>query len=136
MAENFLKNYLANFLSETVNLSEKLRLEMIVVGFEKQGRHSLSFLNEIYRIIQELLQNSIKHAQATQATVEVVENENHVSITVEDNGIGISENKNEPGKGLSSIRAKVTYLNGQMEISSAVEGGTLVVIDRLSPTLE
>ena len=123
-------------LSETVNLSEKLRLEMIVVGFEKQGRHSLSFLNEIYRIIQELLQNSIKHAQATQATVEVVENENHASITVEDNGIGISENKNEPGKGLSSIRAKVTYLNGQMEISSAAEGGTLVVIDRLSPTLE
>lgn len=123
-------------LAETVNLSEKLHLEMIVVGFEDRRRYSLSFLNDVYRIIQELLQNVVKHAQATQATVEVVEHENHVSIMVEDNGIGISENKNEPGKGLSSIQAKVTYLNGQIEISSAAEGGTLVVIDHLSPTLE
>lgn len=123
-------------LSETVNLSDKLHLEMIVVGFEDRRRYSLSFLNEVYRIVQELLQNSIKHAQATQATVEVAEHENHVSITVEDNGIGISETKNEPGKGLSSIRAKVTYLNGKIEINNSAEGGTLVVIDHLSPTLE
>jgi len=123
-------------LSKTVNISEKLQLEIIIVGFEDKHRYSLSFLNEVYRIIQELLQNTVKHAQATQATVEVVEHENDVSIMVEDNGIGISENKNEPGKGLSSIQAKVTYLNGEIEISSAAEGGTLVVIDRLSPPLE
>jgi signal transduction histidine kinase len=123
-------------LSKTVNISEKLQLEIIIVGFEDKHRYSLSFLNEVYRIIQELLQNTVKHAQATQATVEVVEHENYVSIMVEDNGIGISENKNEPGKGLSSIQAKVTYLNGEIEISSAAEGGTLVVIDRLSPPLE
>lgn len=123
-------------LAETVNLSEKLHLEMIIVGFDEPYRYSLSFLNEVYRIIQELLQNIVKHAQATEAMVEVVEHKNHVSVMVEDNGIGMTENKGEAGKGLSSIQAKVTYLNGQIEISNAAEGGTQVVIDGLSPLLE
>ena len=136
LIEHYGLRYALEDLAETVNISEKLHLEMIISGFENSPRGSLSFLNEVYRIIQELLQNIIKHAQATQATVEVVEHENHVSIMVEDNGIGMAENKNEPGKGLNSIQAKVTYLNGQIEISSAPEGGTLVVIDNLSPRFE
>lgn len=134
LLERYGLRYALEDLAETVNLTEKLHLEMSIIGFETQGQYSISFLNEVYRIIQELLQNIVKHAHATQAIVEIVEHANSVSILVEDNGIGMAERKNELGKGLSSIKAKVNYFNGQMELSSSVEGGTLVVIDHLSPT--
>ncbi|MFN8347194.1 MAG: ATP-binding protein [Spirosomataceae bacterium] len=123
-------------LGETVNVSEKLRLEMIIGGFEDTRHYPLSFLNEVYRIVQELLQNIMKHANATQATVEVAEHEGRVSVAVEDNGVGMAEKNNEPGKGLASLRAKVLYLNGRIEFSKPPGGGTLIVIEGLSPQSE
>lgn len=123
-------------LASMVNISEKLQLSTHLVGVENRSKFPVPFLNEVYRIVQELVQNIVKHAQATQATVEVVEHDNYFSIMVEDNGVGISPNSISTGKGLNSIQKKVAYLNGQMEISPAPEGGTLIVIDGLSPRSE
>ncbi|MBC7893169.1 MAG: hypothetical protein H7Y12_13210, partial [Sphingobacteriaceae bacterium] len=115
-------------LAEAISLSGKLRVTPLLVGFETNRNYPGHFLNDLYRIIQELLQNVIKHAQATEATVEVVEHEESVSLLVEDNGRGLPESI-EPGQGLRTIQARVAHFNGQMEASRRPEGGTMVVIE-------
>ncbi|WP_080059414.1 sensor histidine kinase [Spirosoma aerolatum] len=116
-------------LGETVNTSEKLKLDMIVVGFDEPTDYPLSFLNELYRIVQELLHNILKHAQATQATIEVIDHEKTVSIIAEDDGIGFVDNEASKGKGLTDMKTKIAYLNGQMEIKQKQDSGTLIVIE-------
>lgn len=116
-------------LSNTINLSEKIELETIVIGFENTARYSPQFLNNIYRITQELLHNIIAHANASHAILELVEHSDHISMMVEDNGSGIKEPYSENGLGLNSIQSKIEYFNGAMEITNKQEGGTLIVIE-------
>ena len=116
-------------LAYTVNLSGKLQVATVVVGFEDTTSYPAPFLRDIYRILQELLHNILKHAQATEALLELVEHPRQVSIMAEDNGVGIEEGRISGGKGLETIRSKIAYLNGRVEISRKKEGGTLVVIE-------
>ena len=116
-------------LAESVNLSEKVRLYPIVVGFDEPL--PIPFLSDLYRIVQELVHNVIKHAQATEATIEVIEHDRHVTILVEDNGVGIPTDTLGDGQGLQTIRAKVALRHGQMDVQRKADGGTLVVIDNL-----
>ncbi|HVV07184.1 MAG TPA: ATP-binding protein, partial [Puia sp.] len=129
-------------MAQSVNLSGKLRVQAVVVGFQDTNGYSPAFLKDCYRILQELLQNILKHAHATEAVLEVVEHPAHavhpggISILVEDNGIGVPEGISsgkyrEPfsGKGLSTIFSKIAYLDGRIEICRKQMGGTLVVIE-------
>jgi two-component system, NarL family, sensor kinase len=85
----------------------------------------------IYRIIQELLNNIMKHAAAKEATVQLVKEEGRLSIIVEDNGEGFDTAmiKNNKGAGLISIQSRVDYLKGQLDIHSEQGKGTLVNIE-------
>ncbi|HEY5465200.1 MAG TPA: ATP-binding protein [Hanamia sp.] len=116
-------------LASTINLSEKIKLEMVVIGFEITTKYSPLILNNIYRIAQELLHNIIAHANATNAILELVEHSEHISLMVEDNGSGIKEPFSENGLGLNSIQSKIEYFNGAIEITNKQEGGTLIVIE-------
>jgi signal transduction histidine kinase len=116
-------------LAESVNLSEKVQIQPIVVGFDNPL--PLSFLSDLYRIIQELVHNVIKHAQATEAAIEVIQHNRHVTIMVEDNGVGIPTDSLGDGQGLQTIRAKVALRHGQMDVQRKADGGTLIVIDNL-----
>jgi signal transduction histidine kinase len=108
----------------TANLSGKLHMELIIVGFDDSREYPLPFLNDLYRILQELLHNILKHAQATTALLEIVEHETALSIMVEDNGLGLTT-PSEQGMGLKAIRAKIAYLNGTIDISSTMAGGAM-----------
>ncbi|WP_020596596.1 ATP-binding protein [Spirosoma panaciterrae] len=116
-------------LGETVNTSEKLKLDMIVVGFNNPTAYPISLLNDLYRIVQELVHNILKHAQATHATIEVVGHKKTVSIIAEDDGVGFVDDGATKGKGLTDIKTRTAYLNGQMEIKQKQDSGTLIVID-------
>ena len=80
-------------------------------------------------MLQELLQNIVKHAEAKQALLELVEHEHDVSILMEDDGIGINLDDAANGKGLETVRSKIAYLKGRFEIGRKKEGGTLIVIE-------
>lgn len=114
---------------ETVNVSRKLLVRAVIVGFEDGSRYAPGFLNDVYRMLQELLHNILKHAGAERAFLELVEHERDLSILVEDDGVGIDEVKAVKGKGLETVRSKIAYLNGRVEIGSKKEGGTLIVIE-------
>ncbi|MGA0559820.1 tetratricopeptide repeat-containing sensor histidine kinase [Larkinella sp. VNQ87] len=116
-------------LAETVNLAGKIKLETVIIGFENPQRYSISLLNDVYRIILELVQNILKHAKTNYALIEVIEHEHTLSVMVEDEGIGIDEAAIDHGKGLRELKAKVAYLNGQLEIKRKADRGTIVVLE-------
>jgi len=85
----------------------------------------------IYRIIQELLNNVLKHSAATDVLVQVIREQNRLSVLVEDNGKGFDADllKESKGSGWMSIRSRVDYLKGQIDIQSLAGKGTSVTIE-------
>ena len=72
----------------------------------------------IYRILQELVQNIIKHSQATEVSIDISENGNDLVMRIRDNGIGMDEAIWETSKsiGVNNIKSRVNYLNGTVKL--------------------
>nr|WP_067059720.1 sensor histidine kinase [Mucilaginibacter sp. L294] len=85
----------------------------------------------IYRIAQEIVANILKHANATEIMLQCSQNQNRFYITAEDNGKGFDTTKPnlKGGLGLGNIKSRVGYLNGQFDISSTINGGTIINIE-------
>lgn len=83
----------------------------------------------IYRIVQELVSNGIKHAEATEITIDLSVFEDEISIIVSDNGKGFDNSKpTKNGIGLENIRTRVAFLGGQLHIESAPQQGSSFII--------
>ena len=98
-------------------------------GFESRLPQKLELL--VYRIIQELLNNIIKYAEAKEVLIQLTKNEDQLSITIEDDGKGfdISTIKNKDGIGLHSMQNRIELLGGKMDIDSAIGKGTSINIE-------
>ncbi|HRB69524.1 MAG TPA: sensor histidine kinase, partial [Chitinophagales bacterium] len=85
----------------------------------------------IYRIIQELINNTIKHAKASEVIVQLSKDENFLHITVEDNGIGFNSGdlNNFKGAGWTNIQNRINYLKGRLDLDSNINEGTSVNIE-------
>ncbi len=81
----------------------------------------------IYRIIQELLNNIIKHANATEALVQLNNHGDKLNITVEDNGLGFDHNSSTNGIGLQNIKSRVNFLKAKLDINSSQKGTTFSI---------
>ena len=91
----------------------------------------------LYRIIQELSQNAIKHSKASHVLVQLNCSINILSLTVEDNGVGFREEYSKAkGIGIKNIRSRVVSLNGVMEINSKGGVGSTIYIEFDIPTLQ
>jgi signal transduction histidine kinase len=115
----------ANILKE----SGKFEVELNLHGLE--GRFDKKMEVNIYRIIQELIGNIIKHAQANKIIIQTNHLDNMINIMVEDDGKGfdLEKAKQKPGQGLISIEARVHDLKGVMFIDTRLKRGTVVSID-------
>lgn len=83
----------------------------------------------VYRIIQELLTNSLKHAQAHEILIQINSEEKELVIQYEDDGVGFDQNNlQRKGMGLENIRSRVNYMHGSMVIDSKKGEGMSVLI--------
>ena len=84
----------------------------------------------LYRVIQECVNNVIKHSGATQLDISLIKDMDGISATIEDNGVGFNPQIKQPGDGigLKNIVTRVEYLKGNVEFDSAPGRGTLVAI--------
>lgn len=123
--ENSLKDYCKN-------MSQPGGLTII---FTSVGTAGLALKEDkafhLFRIVQELLQNIIKHASATEALVQLSLTGDQLHITVEDNGTGFnpSDKDDHPGIGLKNIAARISLLKGKSDFQSSPERGTSVMIE-------
>lgn len=85
----------------------------------------------IFRIVQETINNSLKHSNCSEIIVDCSQNGNLFLITVEDNGIGFNTNEMEnfKGLGLKNINNRVELLNGNLDIKSTINNGTIINIE-------
>ncbi|MGV3509413.1 MAG: PAS domain-containing sensor histidine kinase [Sphingobacteriaceae bacterium] len=108
--------------------SKKLRISTKIAGFKE--RLELNKELSIFRIVQELVNNVLKHANASLLTIELLRKNKNLTITVTDNGQGFSKGNdlNVTGSGLHSIRNRLDLLNGNMKIESSEGTGATVKI--------
>ena len=82
----------------------------------------------IYRILQESFNNVIKHAKAKKTDLSILQKNNLLEITFQDNGIGYDQNANIMGQGLLGIKERVALLKGSLNVISNENTGTLLSI--------
>jgi two-component system, sensor histidine kinase LadS len=85
----------------------------------------------VYRILQELMNNVLKHSKASHATVTITQNEHQLLIEIKDDGVGFDTQKmalTNAGNGFTSIKERVKILRGEMKIVSEIQKGTTVEI--------
>ncbi|MDH7911283.1 sensor histidine kinase [Winogradskyella sp. SYSU M77433] len=81
-----------------------------------------------FRIIQELITNALKHAEASEINVQISHRDNLVQITVEDDGKGFDKNNvDSQGIGLSNIQSRVDYLNANLDVISNAQGTSYTI---------
>lgn len=118
-------------LCNSISAGKLLQVSLQAYGMNERLNSSTEVM--LFRIIQELLNNIIKHAQATEALIQFNLDQNRLSVVVEDNGRGFSLANKGPGNhaGLHSVESRVHYLNGKMSIDSQKEIGTTVMMEFL-----
>ena len=110
----------------TVNGTKLVSVKYQSLGMESRPDKAVEII--IYRIIQELLNNILKHAAATETFVQMIREESRLNVVVEDNGKGFDASlpENNKGAGWVNIRSRVEYLKGQLDVHSEPGKGTLV----------
>jgi signal transduction histidine kinase len=130
MPNALLKAGLASAVREFINQIDQ---KIIKVNLHSEGLNDRLDINTetvLYRVIQECVNNVIKHAHATQLDISLIRDEEGISTTIEDNGKGFdcTDPTKKNGLGLKNIKARVDYLKGTVDFDSAPGKGTLVAI--------
>jgi signal transduction histidine kinase/Tfp pilus assembly protein PilF len=123
-----LKDALQDFCS-SICLDKKLNIAFKFYG--EPGRFENALETTVYRIGQELVNNAIKHANATEIFVQLIQESIRVHLTVTDNGCGFDTSmiNNLKSAGLQNIRARVQSFNGQFDIDSKPGKGTEIAVE-------
>ncbi len=117
-----------NFAAK-VSVMNKLGIQVESHGMDKRVENALEIT--IFRIIQELITNVIKHAKASESIIHLTLHEDSINLMVEDNGIGFSTEKikTKESMGLHSIQKRIENLGGNVTIDSIAKKGTTVILD-------
>lgn len=117
-------------MARTISASDQLKVSVFHFGLENRLENSLELA--LFRIVQELTTNIIKHANAKEANIHLTNHDNMLNIMVEDDGKGFNTDNltlKKDGMGLKSIDHRIEKLNGKMQIESKENKGTTIIID-------
>jgi signal transduction histidine kinase len=128
---NLEQEGLAMVLSKHAKLIRDRNGIDVRVEIKGQGRLPLQIEKALFRVAQEALNNIVKHAKATEATIILSTQEERASLKIKDNGIGFQEGVLKPNTlGLTSMRERVEQLGGTFQIGPNPSGkGTLVLVE-------
>ncbi len=121
-----------NAMLETINNSTAIEFAFEIMPLENIFPKNEEVI--VYRIVQECVNNIIKHSQATEASVLIHRGTRGLTMTIEDNGRGFTPHSSGSGKGgfgLIGIEERVRILGGNLQIRSAPDNGTTIIIKEL-----
>ncbi len=134
MPEALLRSGLERALEDLCDAHSTDKLKVILQTIDISASLPLQVQLIVYRIVQELLANVVKHALATEVLIQCSQLDNIFYITAEDNGKGFSpEAVEQSGKGigLDNIKHRVAFLQGKIDIRSRPGQGTVINIELL-----
>jgi len=138
VAHNMMPEALVRFGLDTalkdychdLNQSGALQVSYQSIGLAEENPDQTTGIT-IYRIVQELIGNTLKHAAAKNAIVQITKTNGLLALTVEDDGNGFDTTLLEQSKGIgwTNIQHRVDFLKGKLDIRSAPGKGTSVHIE-------
>ncbi|QQR87301.1 MAG: sensor histidine kinase [Flavobacteriales bacterium] len=114
-------------LGEALDAPGSLKVEMSAFGME--DRLPPPFEIGVYRMVQECVSNVLRHAKASELTIQVTRSGSALNVLVEDNGRGFDAAGQDGGLGLRNIKERATALGGVVAVDSVIGRGTTVSID-------
>ena len=111
-----------NELIESIWEIKKIRIELNNCDFSEESLTDLEKLM-VYRIMQEQLNNVLKHSQAENVDIQLKHSGSTVQLTIQDDGVGFDMGKIKPGLGLKNIRHRLELINGNMNVESSPGNG-------------
>ena len=138
VAHNMMPEALVRFGLDTalkdfcndINLTGVLRISYLSINVENVMIDQTTAIT-VYRIVQELINNTIKHAGAANAIVQLTKSNDTLSVTVEDDGKGFDKNLLNAAKGIgwSNIQNRVDFLKASLDVKTENGKGTSVLIE-------
>lgn len=125
---------LSNFINK-INIAKTIRIELMTEL--KDERFDVNVEVVLYRVICELINNTIKHAQAKKINISLSLAQNYLTIVYKDDGKGfdvskIVEQQGGSGMGYSNIYSRINSLKGEINVESSGKKGTLVTVKVLT----
>lgn len=128
MPNSLLKSGLASAIQEFIN---KIDSRIIKVTLYSEGLNERLDTNTetvLYRIVQECVNNVIRHADVNTLDITLIRDDEEISISIEDNGKGFDTNETYSGIGLKNVRTRAGFLKGTVEWNSLEGKGTVVMV--------
>jgi two-component system NarL family sensor kinase len=128
MPNSLLRSGLVAAIKEFISQidSDVLKVRLDTTGLNQRLDHNTEMV--LYRVIQECVNNVIKHAQAKTLEIQIIKDQEGISVMIEDDGIGFDPGQQKDGIGLANLKTRIDFLKGQLDIQSALGKGTLVAI--------
>ncbi len=123
-----LASAIREFITKLGN-APTLKVDLEIVGLDARLDNQVETV--LYRVIQEIVTNIIKHAEASKISMQLIRHETELNVLIEDNGIGFDSSKVDEfeGMGLKGIKTRIELLAGSVYFDSIVGRGTTVIID-------
>jgi hypothetical protein len=119
-----------NKMAEKMSVFDKLKINVIPFGLTERLDNTIEVT--LFRMIQELCTNIIKHSQANEVNIYLTQGSpSEINIIIEDNGIGFDPKAivSQSGIGLKNMEKKVEQMGGTFSIDSNINKGTSIIID-------
>lgn len=132
MANSLLKLGLIGAVRDFIdklNDSGSIKINIETFGLNQRLNETTEMI--LFRVLQEIVNNIIKHAKATEVSIQFIKHDKELCLLIEDNGIGFDTNeiRNFKGIGLKNIQSRINYLNGKVYFDSSINNGTTVNIE-------
>lgn len=123
-----LHSRILNFIEKAQNATENINFKCIIdSNIEKTKLSSVVGMN-LYRTLQEAVNNSIKHASAKNITMEITSHNHKLTIVISDDGIGFDKNESPKGNELLNMEKRIQEVNGSINFDRNENGGTQIKI--------
>lgn len=116
-------------LCESIDNSKIIKCKLLCYGMENRLDQQTEI--GLFRMVQELVNNALKHSKAKQLTIQLNRTSESLNLTVEDDGVGfdLAEKMKSNGMGLKNLEARAAKLNGAYFVDSKPGRGTISIIE-------
>lgn len=124
-----LQSRISNFIDKARATSSNVQFEFMISS-EVDVEHTFTSVAgmNIYRVIQEAVNNAIKYAEASSITVDVSEVQKQFRIEIKDDGEGFNINGIEFGNGLNNMKKRAKDINAKFQVNTSEGEGTQIVL--------
>lgn len=126
MGEIGLVNVLEDLL-DRLNANDQVRVQLLHADYIE--KLPVEAERSFYRVVTELLNNALRHAQADRIIIQLMSRDGHAVLTMEDNGRGYDPEKIIPGLGLKGIQHRVAVMQGTLHVETAPGRGVMTIVE-------